>query len=78
MANVTVSLPDDVLRAIDAQGAERGTSRSGYLRELVEASIGQRSQLRAERMAQIDQSDGPLVGHGGSISDLVNANRLGG
>jgi hypothetical protein len=75
VAKVMVSLPDDVLRAVDAEAAARGTSRSGYLRELAETSIRQRSQVRAERMAQIDQIDGPLVGHGGSVSDLVKANR---
>lgn len=60
---------------------QRGwTSRSGYLRELAETSITQRSQVRAERMAQIDQIDqidGPLVGRGGSVSDLVKTNRPG-
>lgn len=73
-----VSLPDDVLRAVDVEAAARGTSRSGYLRQLAEASIMQRSRIRAERMAQIDDINGPLVGHGGSVSDLVKANRPGG
>jgi hypothetical protein len=55
----------------------RGTSRSGYLRELAETSNTQGSQVRAERMAQIAQIDGPLVGRGGSVSNLVKTNRPG-
>lgn len=39
MAKVLVSIPDDLLRAIDFRAEELGESRSGYLRRLVEADI---------------------------------------
>src|SRR6516162_4400205 len=60
MAKVMVSLPDDVLRAVDAEASHRGTSRSGYLRELAEEAMRQRGRERAARMAEIDRLDGPL------------------
>ena len=75
MAKVMVSLPDDLLRAVDVEASRRGTSRSGYLRELAEETLRRRSILRAERMAEIDKMDGPNVGHGGGVAELVKANR---
>jgi hypothetical protein len=75
MAKVMVSLPDEVLRAVDAEARRRGTTRSGYLRELAEGSIRGRSGIRAARMAEIDRSDGPLVGHGGAVAEQVKAHR---
>lgn len=70
-----VSIPDDVLRAIDIEAARRGMTRSGLLRELAEESLRRRSARRAERMAQIDEAGGPRVGHGGRVAALVKANR---
>jgi CopG antitoxin of type II toxin-antitoxin system len=75
MAKVMVSLPDDVLRAVDAEAVRRGTTRSGLLRELAEESLRRRSIRRAERMAEINDTGGPAVGHGGRIAELVKANR---
>lgn len=75
MAKVMVSLPDDLLRAVDREADRRGTTRSGLLRELAEETLRQRSTQRAERMAQIDRLDGPLTGHGGGVAELVKANR---
>ena len=75
MAKVMVSLPDDVLRAVDAEASHRVTSRSGYLRELAEEAMRQRGRERAARMAEIDRLDGPLPGHGGSVAELVKSSR---
>lgn len=75
MAKVMVSLPDDLLRAVDVEAERRGTTRSGYLRELAEETLRRRSAQRAERMAQIDILSGPLTGHGGGVAELVKANR---
>lgn len=75
MAKVMVSLPDDLLRAVDREADRRGTTRSGLLRELAEERLRQRSAQRAERMALIDSLDGPLTGHGGGVAELVKANR---
>ncbi len=75
MAKVMVSLPDDLLRAVDVEAVHRGTTRSGYLRALAEEALRTRSNDRAARMAQIDRMDGPLRGHGGDVADLIKANR---
>lgn len=75
MAKVMVSLPDDLLRAVDAEARRRNTSRSGLLRELAEESLRRRSVERAERMAAISDTGGRVVGHGGRVAELVKANR---
>ncbi len=75
MAKVMVSLPDDLLRAVDVEAHRRGTTRSGLLRELAEETLRRRSAHRAERMAGIKTMNGPLVGHGGRSAELVKANR---
>ena len=75
MAKVMVSLPDDLLRAVDIEAGRRGTTRSGYLRELAEETLRRKSALRAQRMAEIDTMDGSVTGHGGGVAELVKANR---
>lgn len=75
MAKVMVSLPDDLLRAVDVEAGRRGTTRSGLLRELAEETLRRRSVRRAERMTEIGTVDAPLVGHGGGVAELVKANR---
>ncbi|MGH8995961.1 MAG: ribbon-helix-helix domain-containing protein [Acidimicrobiales bacterium] len=75
MAKVMVSLPDDLLRAVDIEADRRGTTRSGLLRELAEETLRRRSARRAERMAEIGHKAGPVVGHGGSVAQLVKATR---
>ena len=75
VAKVMVSLPDDLLRAVDVEAERRGTTRSGLLRELAEETLRRRTIHRAERMAQINDLDGPIKGHGGRVAELVKANR---
>ncbi|MDA8073662.1 MAG: ribbon-helix-helix protein, CopG family [Actinomycetota bacterium] len=75
MAKVMVSLPDDLLHAIDMEAGRRGTTRSGYLRALAEETLRRRSAHRAQRMAEIDAMDGPVRCHGGGVAALVKANR---
>ncbi len=75
MAKVMVSLPDDLLRAVDAEASRRGTTRSGLLRELAESAIRSRSLKRAERMAEIESLGGPPKGHGGRVAELVKTTR---
>ena len=70
-----VSLPDDLLRAVDMEASRRGTTRSGYLRELAEETLRRKSAVRAQRMAEIDTMDGPATRHGGDVAALVKANR---
>ncbi len=70
-----ISLPDDLLRAVDMEAGRRGTTRSGYLRELAEETLRRKSALRAEKMAEIDAMDLPARSHGGGVAELVKANR---
>lgn len=74
VAKVMVSLPDDVLRAVDVEAARRGTTRSGLLRELAEDASRQRSIRRAQRMAELTAS-GQNKGHGGRVAELVKTTR---
>jgi metal-responsive CopG/Arc/MetJ family transcriptional regulator len=74
MAKVMVSLPDDLLRAVDVEADRRGMTRSGLLRDLAEESLRRRTTRRAERMAELADADG-RVGHGGRVAELVKANR---
>lgn len=75
VAKVMVSLPNELLRAVDAEAANRGTTRSGYLRELAEEAMRRRSLARAARMREIDELEGPVLGHGGSVAELVKSTR---
>jgi metal-responsive CopG/Arc/MetJ family transcriptional regulator len=75
MAKVMVSLPDDLLWAVDVEAERRGTTRSGLLRELAEETLRQRSVRRAERMADVDKMDRLLMGHGGGVAELVKVTR---
>lgn len=75
MAKVMVSLPDDLLRAVDAEARRLRTTRSGVLRRLAEELIGRRSGRRAERMAEIETAGGSGAGHGGRVAELVKATR---
>jgi hypothetical protein len=77
MAKVMVSLPDDLLRAVDVEAERRGTTRSGLLRELAEESLQRRVSRRARRMAAIDSASRQTAGHGGRVAELVKASRPG-
>jgi metal-responsive CopG/Arc/MetJ family transcriptional regulator len=70
-----VSLPDDLLRAVDIEARRRGITRSGLLRELAEETLQRQSRRRAARMAEIMEMDGPVVGHGGRVAELIKATR---
>ena len=74
VAKVMISLPDHLLARLDAQAAERDTTRSATLRDLAEAALGERERLLAERMAELE---GQAEGHGGDVlTDLKAGRRL--
>ncbi|MHB1975064.1 MAG: ribbon-helix-helix protein, CopG family [Acidimicrobiales bacterium] len=77
MAKVMVSLPDELLRAVDVEARRRKTTRSGLLRELAEETLRLRSCSRAERMREIDAiaRDAEAIGHGGHVAAVVKASR---
>jgi metal-responsive CopG/Arc/MetJ family transcriptional regulator len=72
VAKVMISLPDDLLARLDAQAAERGSTRSATIRDLAEAALGERERLLAERMRELD---GRATGHGGDVVGALKAGR---
>ena len=48
VAKVLVSIPDDLLEAIDTRAKTLGDTRSGYLRQLAEADLEDLSKRQAE------------------------------
>jgi metal-responsive CopG/Arc/MetJ family transcriptional regulator len=71
MAKVMVSLPDELLHAVDAEASRRGTTRSGLLRDLAEEALERRTARRAQRMHEIRLAPGERTPHGGGVADLV-------
>ena len=72
MAKVMISLPDELLARLDAQAAERGSTRSATIRDLTEAALGEREQLLAEQMRALE---GHATGHGGDVVRVLKAGR---
>lgn len=70
-----ISLPDDVLRAIDRQAERKGTTRSGLIRQWAEADSRERSLRRAEEMRRINEEGEGARGFGGNSAEAVKANR---
>jgi hypothetical protein len=75
MAKVMVSLPDDLLGALDAEAKRRHTSRSAILQIGARRELG---LLRRERDAVLSDLDGLARDWGGPIdaAALVRAERL--
>jgi hypothetical protein len=72
VAKVMVSLPDDLLQAVDAEAARRGMTRSGLLREFADRSLRGRGAHRAARAIEIMRDSGA---HGGDVAALVKRHR---
>ena len=72
MAKVMISLPDQLLARLDAQAAQRGSTRSATIRDLAEEALGEREQLLARRMGALD---GHATGHGGDVAAVLKAGR---
>ncbi len=72
VAKVMVSLPDELLADLDAEAARRGLTRSGMLRELAQASLRRRGELRAQRAAEILRD---ATAHGGGVAELLERHR---
>jgi hypothetical protein len=69
-----VSFPDALLRSIDMEAARRGTTRSGFLRDLAKETLTTRSARRAALMAELD-AEGEPPGHGGQVAELLKSTR---
>jgi predicted transcriptional regulator len=75
MAKVMISLPDDLLGALDAEAKRRHTSRSAILQTGARREIG---LLRRERDAVLSELDGLSRNWSGPVdaAGLVRAERL--
>ncbi len=69
-----ISLPDELLARVDAEAAERGSTRSATIRRLADAALGERERLLAAKMAELD---GHARGHGGDVVRELKAGRPG-
>ena len=68
VAKVLISLPDELLERLDRHVRERGTTRSGLLRELAEREL---TRDDAQRGKRIDELLGKARHHGGaSVADI--------
>lgn len=72
MAKVMVSLPDDLLEAVDAEAARRGTTRSGLLRRFADEALRRRADARTGR---IDELMRDSVAHGGGAAEVLKRHR---
>lgn len=74
MAKVMVSIPDDLLGAIDAEAERQRTSRSALLQEAARREVG---LLRRERGAVLDSLDRLSAKWAGPLDSaaLVRADR---
>jgi metal-responsive CopG/Arc/MetJ family transcriptional regulator len=72
MAKVMISLPDDLLERIDAFARQRGTTRSGLLRELAEREMEADLEARGKRIRALLATARP---HGGDSARLVREMR---
>jgi metal-responsive CopG/Arc/MetJ family transcriptional regulator len=73
MAKVMVSLPDALLRQLDAEATRRGTTRSGLLRALAEEEFRRADVRRAERIKEINREG--ASNHGGNVAEVLKRNR---
>lgn len=59
-----VSLPDELLGALDAEAARKNTTRSGLLRDYVREGLRHRAQERARRVQHVMGEAGHHGGDG--------------
>lgn len=67
-----MSLPDDLLRFLDAEAARRNTTRSGLLRAYAQEGLRHRAQERTRRVQQVMSEVGH---HGGNGVDALKRHR---
>jgi metal-responsive CopG/Arc/MetJ family transcriptional regulator len=72
MAKVMISLPDELLKRVDAQANAHGSTRSATIRELAEVGLGERQRRLSQQMAALEV---PARGHGGNAVRDLKAGR---
>ncbi len=74
VAKVMVSLPDDLLGAVDAEAVRRGTSRSAVLQAGARHELGLLNEERGAVLAELDELSRSWRGPIGAAA-LVRAER---
>jgi oligoribonuclease (3'-5' exoribonuclease) len=72
VAKVMISIPDQLLRRIDAYARSRHETRSGFLQRIAEREI---SSDEANRLKEIEKLLGPPVALGGEAARLIREDR---
>lgn len=74
MAKVMVSMPDELLAAVDAEAKRAGTNRSAVLRGFADTALRRNRGDRAAAMGTLLQAASP---RGGNAAERVKATRPG-
>jgi metal-responsive CopG/Arc/MetJ family transcriptional regulator len=72
MAKVMISLPDDLLADLDRSAKERGSTRSGLIRELAEDHV---RRARGEKTRRIRELLSHAAPHDGKAVEHIRADR---
>jgi metal-responsive CopG/Arc/MetJ family transcriptional regulator len=73
VAKVMVSMPDELLEALDARARERGTTRRGLLQELTQREVSVQEETRRRRIREL--LDEPVHHHGADSAAYVREMR---
>jgi metal-responsive CopG/Arc/MetJ family transcriptional regulator len=75
MAKVMISIPDDLLKRLDAQARANRETRSGFLRRLAERELGSAEAKRRKKIEDLlDKAIAP-EGLGGDAVRLIREDR---
>lgn len=75
MAKVMISIPDDLLGALDAEVGRRGTTRSALLQAAAKRELGVLRRAPGDVLADLDELSGAWTGPV-DAAKLVRAERL--
>jgi hypothetical protein len=75
MAKVMISLPDDLLGALDAEVGRRSTTRSALLQEAAKRELGLLRRAPGDVLADLDELSSAWAGPIDAVK-LVRAERL--
>jgi len=72
VARIQLTVPEDLLQAIDAEAARRGLTRDSLLVELADQGL---RRPGVERAAKVDQILLAATAHGGDVAELTKLHR---
>jgi len=75
VAKVMISIPDDLLKRLDAQVQANRETRSGYLRRLAERELNADERRRREEIEELLDKATVRAGMGGDAAQLIREDR---